>query len=143
MTYPTRLIHTDAAIFGIPADVIDACERFCIVTWSDVYKDAHGVRPRWSLEGKTAADLDAMWDRTIEAADEAMDREETREIEAEIAFDAALDKLVALGAGNRRTAFRWMLDAEGISGEDMGYACYCLNLPYRMEAELKRLSGAV
>jgi|TARA_B110000438_G_C15794202_1_gene642131 hypothetical protein len=43
------------------------------------------------------------------------------------------------GAGNRETAIRWILDAEGLSDErDPGFVCYKFGLPYSMENQFKR-----
>lgn len=109
--------------------------------YRDIYRDAFGTRPRGAaFEWATEEEFRTDFQRVAEMAEEAMDREETQKYEAEIAFEARLTELVNLGAGDRATAFRWLLTAEDMLDErDMGYVCYCLGLGYSMEAELTAL----
>lgn len=121
------------------------CQKFDAQIWSDLYKDAHGHRPRFSLGHMTAAELDALWDRTCDALSAELDAESTREVEAELAFDARLNSLIALGAVDRNQAFRWLMDAEGVDRRDVevyGWesACFTLGLPFRMKDELAALA---
>lgn len=124
---------------------IAGCKQFDAQIWSDLHKDAYGSRPRFSLEGYTAEQLDALWVRTCKALEDTMDYESTMEIEAEIEFDRKLDSLVKLGAVNRNQAFRWLLDAEGMDLEEerayqFGGVCYHFGLPFGMADELKELA---
>lgn len=125
-------------------DQIAGCKRFCSRTWSDLHKDAHGYRPRFSLEGYTAAQLDTLWDQTIDALNDTMEQDDLREIEAELAFDARLNAMIALGAANRNVAFRWIVQADDMEDDlrhrDFGFMCYKLGLPYRFETELVELA---
>ena len=46
-------------------------------------------------------------------------------------FEARIAEYVALGASDRETAIRWILQAEGLDNEyDAGYVCYHLGLNY-------------
>lgn len=114
MTFPTRAIHTDALQFGIDPVTIDSCRVFCPVTWSDLYKDAHGIRPRQSLAGYSAEQLDALWERTIRAKDEELERERAAEREAVARFDALVERMIGYGARDYATAVRWIADGDDL-----------------------------
>ena len=96
----------------------------------DMYKDAYGVRPRgvdtsmWTL-----ADFDAEFQllgEIIKQEDIARKAAETEAIEK---FEQHVINTVCMGAGNRETALRWIMDASNANG-DWEYLCYDLGLPY-------------
>jgi len=98
--------------------------------WSDFYKEANGFRPRfdtssWTLD-RWQKEFDQL-DRTCKANAEA---EAESQAEAAVAFEAKVAKLIEMGANNRSTAIRWMLEAEDEVQKDVGYLEYCLGLKY-------------
>jgi len=96
----------------------------------DMYKDAHGVRPRgidtstWSLED---------FRKEFDYLGQVIDREETArksaEAEAAVKFEQHVTNTICMGAGDRETALRWIMDASDAGG-DWEYFCYLNGLPY-------------
>lgn len=78
---------------------------------SDMHKDAYGFRPRnINYAAFTDAELDAEADRLQEVIEESIKLEAVRE-EADLeAFGALIKKTIALGAGDRATALRWIVE---------------------------------
>ena len=96
----------------------------------DMYKDAYGVRPRGvDTSTWTLADFDAEFQllgEIIKQEDIARKAAETEAIEK---FEQHVINTVCMGAGNRETALRWIMDASNANG-DWEYLCYDLGLPY-------------
>ena len=100
-------------------------------TYWDLYKDAHGVRPRgidtstWSMED---------FRKEFEYLGSVIDAEEILRKESEanatVVFEQRIDSLIKMGAKDRATALRWIHDAEDTMGDD-DYLCYTLGLPYQ------------
>lgn len=96
----------------------------------DMYKDAHGVRPRgvdtsaWTLED---------FDREFEYLAKVIDAEETQrlsdEAEAVKKFEQHVINTMCMGARDRETALRWIMDASQADG-DWEYFCFLNGLPY-------------
>jgi len=96
----------------------------------DMYKDAHGIRPRgidtstWTLED---------FRKEFDYLGQVIDREETArksaEAEAVVKFEQQVVMTICMGAGNRETALRWIMDASEAGG-DWEYFCYLNGLPY-------------
>jgi hypothetical protein len=96
----------------------------------DMYKDAYGFRPRHvDTSGWTLAEFQA------EFADlgQVINREEAQrkvaEKEAIEKFEKHVTDTICMGARNRETALRWIMDASNANG-DWEYLCYDLGLPY-------------
>lgn len=109
-------------------DMTDLEQAQC--TYWDMYKDAYGHRPRgvdtstWTLE-----------DFEIEFAGlgSVIQREEA---DRKVAEDEAIEKFeqhvlntICMGARDRETALKWIMDASNANG-DWEYLCYDLGLPY-------------
>lgn len=85
---------------------------------SDLHKDARGFRPRseyfWqSWNDSTDAGKQSIWDGLCE---ELRLNEEARELGQKldaICYEAEVQKFIDMGAGNRETALRWMLESDG------------------------------
>jgi hypothetical protein len=100
------------------------------MTYWDMYKDAHGFRPRgidtstWTLE-----DFEAEFVILGEVIEQEnilrMEREETAQHE----FEMRMQDLLRSGAKDRDMAMRWIHEAEGSDGDDE-YLCYLVGLPY-------------
>jgi hypothetical protein len=104
-------------------------EELQCIYW-DMYKDAHGFRPRhvdtfhWTEE---------MFVAEFEALELVIRQEDLQRAFAEgkaaARFEARVDDLMATGAKDAETAIRWIMDAEGANG-DQAFAEYLLGLPY-------------
>ncbi|NBR24648.1 MAG: hypothetical protein EBU08_12940 [Micrococcales bacterium] len=104
-------------------------EELQSIYW-DMYKDAHGIRPR---HVDTTHWTEEMFVAEFEALELTIRQEELQRAFAEgkaiERFEARVDDLMATGAQDRATAIRWIMDAEGADG-DTEYADYLLGLPY-------------
>jgi hypothetical protein len=98
--------------------------------FSDFYKDVHGVRPRFMDDTWTVADyqreIDGLRDYSeiLEKEQKEFEERKIQEVEERIA------KLIAIGAGDRATAIRWIRDAEDCNENDEDYLCFVLGIPY-------------
>jgi hypothetical protein len=105
-------------------------EQAQCIYW-DMYKDAHGVRPR-GIDTSTWT----MQDFQLEFASlqEVIVREEANrqvaEKEAVDKFEQHVTNTICMGARDRETALRWIMDASNANG-DWEYLCYDLGLPYQ------------
>ena len=104
-------------------------EQYACTYW-DMYKDAHGVRPR-GIDTSSWTEQD--FEREFEYLQQVIDQEykARREAEAGAArdFEERIGEFIALGAGDRETALRWIHEADGSDG-DNEYLCYLNGLPY-------------
>lgn len=96
----------------------------------DMYKDAYGVRPRGiSTVGWTLEDFQS----EFAILGEVIDREERlrREMEAAAVrkFEQHVTNTICMGARDRKTALRWIMDASDAGG-DWEYFCFLNGLPY-------------
>ena len=100
---------------------------------SDLYKDAFGFRPDhffWEFWRDCSDDeKQARWDSLLLALDITMAMEAEREKEAIAKFEALIKEAIALGAKDRETAYRWIMDASDCDG-DWDYLCYHHGIPY-------------
>jgi len=99
-------------------------------TYWDMYKDAYGHRPRgvntasWTLED---------FEQEFASLGSVIQREEA---DRKVAEDEAIEKFeqhvlntICMGARDRETALKWIMDASNANG-DWEYLCYDLGLPY-------------
>lgn len=111
---------------------------------SDLYKDAHGYRPRelfWEMwKGMTVEERNAEWQMLCDEVDQSIEEDRAREEEARLSYERSLTELQAAGAPDRATAIEWLVDS--LRGPDHlwqepGEVCYALGLPYSMDKEFK------
>lgn len=101
--------------------------------YSDLHKDARGVRPGntgynyW--ESLAPAEKQIQWDGLIREMNQRCDEEAVEEKLAIERFEAQMQKWIRMGARTRETAIRWFHQAEDTNG-DADYLCYRLGLPY-------------
>ena len=98
-------------------------------TFSDMYKDAHGFRPRgvdtsnWTLED---------FGREFDRLEQIINREEQdrilRENQAIIHFERRLQELGKLGAVDRADAIRWCLMSD--KAQDLEHLAWLNELPW-------------
>jgi hypothetical protein len=99
-------------------------------TWYDMYKDAHGFRPRstdtstWTLE-QFQSEMEHL-QTVIHASERQRELDEAFNIKR---FEARIASIIELGARDRAMALRWIHEAEGSDGDDE-YLCYCVGVPY-------------
>jgi hypothetical protein len=99
-------------------------------TYWDMYKDAHGFRPRhvdtsaWTLE---------QFEEEFKVLEGVIEREhilrKEREEQAMHEFEMRVQDLRRSGAKSREMALRWIHEAEETNGDDE-YLCYTVGLPY-------------
>jgi hypothetical protein len=91
-----------------------------IQIYSDFHKDVYGFRPRYDYPSFSDEQLVADFDRFEEVCKENAEHE-ARLLEAKSKeWDALIEKTIEMGAGDYKTALRWIVqgaedyDAEGI-----------------------------
>ena len=119
---------------------VEALERDNLATYIyEGHKDAFGVKGRhYDFEAMSTEELRAEADYISRSVKEQMELEARMEKEAIQRYEESLAEYMSMGAGDRATAIRWLLQAEGLDNEhDAGYICYNLGLPYSMEKEFE------
>ena len=97
----------------------------------DMYKDAYGVRPR-GIDTSTWTEYAFQVEfehlaLTIQAND--IQRQEAEAIAVKN-FEQHVINTMCMGARDRETALRWIMDASNANG-DWEYFCFLNGLPYR------------
>jgi len=102
----------------------------CII-W-DLYKDVYGVRPRHTdFSSLSIEELEKMVVELDFAAQEAAKREVKEQCEAIAEFEKKVAELIEMGAGDRKTAIRWLRQAEDdYMLNDDNYFEHHYGLPY-------------
>lgn len=105
--------------------------------FSDVYKEAHGFRPRHiDTSSWTEEQFKQQFDYLDSLIEESLKREREMEAIAIAGFEDAVKTNIKIGAKDRETAIRWMHEANRTNG-DADYLCYCLGLPYGYIEQVK------
>jgi len=119
---------------------VEALERDNLATYIyEGHKDAFGVKGRhYDFEAMSTEELRAEADYISRSVKEQMELEANMEKEAVARFEKAIAEYMQMGAEDRETAIRWVLQAEGLENEyDPSYVCYSLGLPYEMAGEFE------
>ena len=96
----------------------------------DMYKDAHGIRPRGiDTSTWTLADFQLEFASLQEVIVREQANRQVAEKEAIAKFEQHVTNTICMGARDRETALRWIMDASTANG-DWEYLCYDLGLPY-------------
>ena len=104
-------------------------EQMACQYW-DMYKDAYGVRPRGiDTSTWTEAEFEAEFAQLARVIEQEEIARKASEAEAITKFEQHVTNTICMGAGNRETALRWIMDASSANG-DWEYLCYDLGLPY-------------
>ena len=107
----------------------------------DGYKDANGIRPRHLYLWDDVGDVAAAWtldllraeaDRVSDAVKESIAEDNAREARMAIRFETAIVAVRATGAADRKTAVRWLMEAEGCEEGplDESFFKYLLGINY-------------
>jgi len=83
---------------------------------SDLSKDAYGVRVRLDYESMTDEELYSTYDSFLRALDESISREKEEHERCLVEFEILLSKAQIHGAADRKTALRWVIEAEAAAG---------------------------
>ena len=115
---------------------------------SDLHKDAWGFRPssywwyRWN-EGSDAT-KQSMWNSLTVDLEVAMAEEKARFDRAIAEYEARLAEYISIGAKDRATAIRWLVQSLELTEADKWYGasliCYRLGLPHQMQSEFAEFS---
>lgn len=110
--------------------------------FSDIFKDINGFRPRnHEFYYASPARKQEIWDAILIENDLHFKECQIREAQAVEAFEWRVADTIRMGAKDRKTAIRWIVEAEGIDlVDDPNYICYLLGIPYEMSEEFAFLS---
>ena len=97
----------------------------CLMWISDLYKDVHGFRPRgYNFDEWSFQELTKFVNDLSDQADQEREYEEKQAQIAEVEFNKRIQEIIDLGAGDRETALRWML--QGDMGDDKELDLYAV-----------------
>lgn len=102
------------------------------IIW-DVAKDATGCRPRWiDFENSTIEELERTLELYSNMAAEVADQEAAMEAEAIAEYEALVQSNIDMGAGDRETAVRWIVQSETAERyvQDVDCILYHWNMPF-------------
>jgi hypothetical protein len=107
-------------------------ERYmATMTIYDLYKEVHGHKPRYiDFDAMSDEEFNKFYDNLLVELEEERVREAEAQDKAVREFEAKVEELVSMGAGNRETALRWLKDAEDDDYMDDGYFEYSHGLPF-------------
>ena len=105
--------------------------HFCLLQiYSDLYKEANGFRPQginyheWSEN-----ELSASFDRLVKQSEANAVEEKKQSVVAVAVFKALVQRTIKMGAGDEKTALRWLYDAENVE-EDYEFFAYKHQIQY-------------
>jgi putative alpha-1,2-mannosidase len=108
-------------------------EQYACTYW-DMYKDAHGIRPRFvDMSSWTEADFEKEFANLDEVIEQNNIHEQKAQQHAISKFEAIVDITIASGAADRQTALRWIFDTEELDSTsrfDQEYYEFSHGLPY-------------
>jgi len=110
----------------------DCTDRDFLTTYIyDEYKTAHGIRPRWiDFDSMTLVELQEMAQQVSDDCDAQAELEAAQEKAAAVKFEKLVSDTVAMGAGDRATAIRWLRDADEFHKYDADHFRYDHGLPF-------------
>lgn len=100
--------------------------------FSDLYKDAYNIRPHGHefYDPKTTDERrQEIWDFMLGEVESAISCQRRKEIAAAQRFEARIAEAIEVGAADRETAIRWLMDADDAGG-DISYFEYLNSLEY-------------
>ena len=103
-------------------------------TVSDLHKDAFGFRPSggfWEMWAQaTDAEKQAEWDSLLVSLERSILRDKEEEQYALKMFNQLVDNTIASGAKGREQAIKWLMDADEMYANDVGYFEWSHGIPY-------------
>jgi hypothetical protein len=118
-------------------------------TVSDLHKDTYGFRPCQGFWAEWRSSTDdqkqVIWDQLVAALDIELQESIAAEKQAIAEFEATVTRTIAMGAGDRATAIRWIV--EGSADIDRlypgDYLCWQMRLPYSYAKEFNPVINAM
>lgn len=101
--------------------------------FSDAYKDAYGIRP--NLKDYAHFTDEALREEINYISNIVFAAYEQQEQDA-LRFEKHITDMLSFGANSREDAIRWILDSEGLLGEEPAYICFRFNLPDSYKEEV-------
>ena len=99
--------------------------------YCDLHKSVHGVKARWIYgTDYTEAEMEFLLESLQKEGERVWAEEAKQEAIADAAFLAAINKMVELGAGDQKTALKWLHDAHDTGG-DNDYLGFDFGCSYR------------
>lgn len=108
---------------------------------SDFSKEANGFRCRTYKEWWTKEELEEEYHHLGAICEENRIRDEARNHQAMLDFNKVVEETIANGAGDKDTAIRWLVQAEGLelnSKYDLEYFFWGYGLSYEKQIELTK-----
>lgn len=106
---------------------------YCDDLISDLHKDAYGYRPREGFfqrwQEATPAEKQEQWDWLCQVVERVLEEEAAQEKVSVACFEELVAETISLGAGDRETALRWIMEGSICNG-DWEFLCYEYGLPY-------------
>lgn len=112
---------------------------------SDLHKEAYGFRPRehfwqtWNLVSPLGKQ--AMWNVLCEDQQRAVNEEREQEKLSIITFEKRIEDTISVGAGDRKTALRWLTEEAESEIQGVGHWMYCNDIPFHFQAEIISARG--
>lgn len=100
--------------------------------YSDMYKDVHGFRPR-GYTTMSESELEKALDSLSAELESVIDEEQADQQRAVAKFEASVESTIASGATDRKTAIKWLLEADGLEADssfDREHYEFRRGLPY-------------
>ena len=119
---------------------VEDYERDSLITSVyEMHKDAFGVKGRhYNFDKMSNKELEEELEYLCRVAKEVAEEEDKAEKSAYEQFENRVAEIMKMGAGDRETAIKWILQAENLDNEyDASYICYCLGLNYDKEEIFK------
>lgn len=107
---------------------------------SDFSKEANGFRNRSYKEWWTEEELNDEYNHLGALCEENRIRDEAREKQALLDFNKLIDETIANGAGDRKTAIRWLVQGEELEfhTQDLEYFFWGYGLSYKLQREFSK-----
>lgn len=103
--------------------------------FSDLHKEAYGFRPRghWFYDNQTTDEQrQEIWEHVLSDAQIAYNQERIAEAKAVVRFDRLVQDVIAMGAGNKETAIRWLKQADS-DFQDEDFFRWEYGLPWKYQ----------
>lgn len=107
---------------AIVVEYSDIREEY-IDQYSDMHKDAYGFRPRFDYSDWSLADFEIEFEHLSRVINQRIAEDNSAYDAAATRFESRVENTIALGAGTRENAIRWMMQADNANG-DIEYFCY-------------------
>jgi len=115
---------------------------------SDLHKEAFGYRPsegfwfNWNFASDDAKQT--VWDALLLAQDQTVANQKAEYDDAKSEYEVRLAGYISIGAKDRATAIRWLVQSLELTEADKWYGasliCYRLGLPHQMQSEFAEFS---